>query len=110
MYIFYPKPRIYKARALDLGKSQHSLIRHGHFSHIHPHNFPGADSRSPQPGELYPIGVCGDRIEVNVELLVQHQSCHREGLIFPNSAEGNLPHGESIHTAMISMCSSTHIE
>lgn len=30
------------------------------------------NSRSPQPGELYPIGVCGDRIEVNVELLVQH--------------------------------------
>jgi hypothetical protein len=110
MYMFYPQSRIYKARALDLGESQHSLIRHAHFSHIHPHNFPSSEFPLSTAGELYPIGVCGDRIEVSVELLIQHQSCHREGLIFSNSAEGNLPHGESIHTAMISMYSSTDIE
>lgn len=64
-------------------------------------------SRSPQPGKLYPIVVCGNRIEVKVELVVQHQSCHREDLRFSNSAEGNLPHGESIHTAVVNMYSST---
>lgn len=36
----------------DLGQSRHSLIRHAHLFHIHPHNFPSATSRSPQSGNL----------------------------------------------------------